>query len=110
MYELSSDLVAEVFAQRSHKNGGAGIMLSHKEEIIVRMLGEKMATPKQLADALGKGYTEFKAQSMVLTLARKGLVDKTKAALILRGTEMVKFLSMPVGSGLKGGIPAPKLK
>lgn len=108
MYELSSDLVAEVFAQRSHKNGGAGIMLSHKEEIIVRMLGEKMATPKQLADALGKGYTEFKAQSMVLTLARKGLVDKTKAALILRGTEMVKFLSIPVGSGLKGGIPAPK--
>jgi predicted transcriptional regulator len=85
-------------------------MLSHNEEKIVRILSEGMATPKQLAEKLGKGYTELKAQSMVLTLARKGLVDKTKAALILRGTEMLKFLSMPVGGGLKGGIPAPKLK
>ena len=49
---------------------------------------------KDLAKMLGKGYTEFKAQSMVLTLARKGLVDKTKAGLILHGTEMVKFLDM----------------
>lgn len=74
------------------------------------MLAQSMATPKQLAEALGKGYTEFKAQSMVLTLARKGAVDKTKAALILHGTEMLKFLNIPLGGGLKGGVPAQKLR
>ena len=69
-------------------------MLSHNEEKIVRILSEGMATPKQLAEMLGKGYTELKAQSMVLTLARKGAIDKVKAALILHGTPMVKFLDM----------------
>lgn len=72
---------------------------------VVRILQEGMASPKQLAEALGKGYTELKAQSMVLTLARKGLVDKTKAALILRGTPMIKWLNEPLGAGLKGNIP-----
>ena len=86
------------------------MMLTHSEGKIVRVLNEGMATPKQIAEMLGKGYTEFKAQSMVLTLARKGAVDKTKAALILRGTEMVKFLNYSVGSGLKGGIPAQKVR
>lgn len=85
-------------------------MLSRNEEKIVRMLSESMATPKQLAEALGKEYTEFKAQSMVLTLARKGLVDKTKAALILQGTQMLKFLNIPLRGGLKGGVPANKLR
>lgn len=85
-------------------------MLSRNEEKIVRMLSESMATPKQLAEALGKEYTEFKAQSMVLTLARKGLVDKTKAALILQGTQMLKFLNIPLRGGLKGGIPVNKVR
>lgn len=80
-------------------------MLSHMEGKVVRILNEGMASPKQLAEALGKGYTELKAQSMVLTLARKGLVDKTKAALILRGTPMIKWLNEPLGAGLKGNIP-----
>lgn len=80
-------------------------MLSHMEGKVVRILQEGMASPKQLAEALGKGYTELKAQSMVLTLARKGLVDKTKAALILRGTPMIKWLNEPLGAGLKGNIP-----
>ena len=69
-----------------------------------------MATQKQIPEMLRKGYTEFKAQSMVLTLARKGAADKTKAALILRGTEMVKFLNYSTGSGLRGGIPAQKVR
>lgn len=86
------------------------MMLTHNEEKIVRVLNEGMATPKQIADMLGKGYTEFKAQSMVLTLARKGAVDKTKAALILRGTEMVKFLNYSLEGGLKGGIPKQKVR
>lgn len=86
------------------------MMLTHNEEKIVKVLNEGMATPKQIAEMLGKGYTEFKAQSIVLTLARKGAVDKTKAALILRGTEMVKFLNYSTGSGLKGGIPAQKVR
>lgn len=80
-------------------------MLSHMEGKVVRILQEGMASPKQIAEALGKGYTELKAQSMVLTLARKGLVDKTKAALILRGTPMIKWLNEPLGAGLKGNIP-----
>ena len=75
---------------------------------VVRILSEGMASPKQLAEALGKGYTELKAQSMVLTLARKGLIDKTKAALILRGTPMIKWLNEPIGAGLKGNIPEGK--
>ena len=83
-------------------------MLSHNEEKIVRILSEGMATPKQLAEMLGKGYTEQKAQSMVLTLARKGVVDKTKAALLLHGTPMIKFLNYECGSGLKGSIPVNK--
>jgi hypothetical protein len=83
-------------------------MLSHMEGKVVRILSEGMASPKQLAEALGKGYTELKAQSMVLTLARKGLVDKTKAALILRGTPMIKWLNEPLGAGLKGNIPEGK--
>ena len=83
-------------------------MLSHNEEKIVRILNEGMATPKQLAEMLGRGYTEQKAQSMVLTLARKGIVDKTKAALLLHGTPMIKFLNYECGSGLKGSIPVNK--
>lgn len=83
-------------------------MLSHNEEKIVRILSEGMASPKQLAEMLGKGYTEQKAQSMVLTLARKGKVNKTKAALLLRDTPMIKFLNYEYGSGLKGGIPVNK--
>ena len=83
-------------------------MLSHNEEKIVRILSEGMATPKQLAEMLGKGYTELKAQSTVLTLARKGVVDKTKAALLLHGTPMIKFLNYECGSGLKGSIPVNK--
>lgn len=99
-----------VFAVAHIGKEGAITMLTHNEEKIVRILNEGMATPKQLAEKLGKGYTEFKAQSMVLTLARKGVVDKTKAALILRGTEMLRFLNYDLGGGLKGGIPAQKVR
>lgn len=84
------------------------MMLTHNEEKIVKILEKGMASPKQLAEALGRGYTEQKAQSMVLTLARKGVVDKTKAAILLRDTPMVKFLNYKIGGGLKGGIPVNK--
>lgn len=83
-------------------------MVSHMEGKIIKILNEGMASPKQLAEALGRGYTELKAQSMVLTLARKGLINKTKAALILRGTPMIKWINEPLGSGLKGNIPERK--
>ena len=84
------------------------IRINHGQGMIIKMLENGMATPKQIAQKLGREYNEFKAQSMVLTLARKGLIDKTKAALILRGTKMVKFLDIPVeGSGLKKPIPQP---
>lgn len=84
------------------------MMLTHNEEKIVKILEKGMASPKQLAEALGRGYTEQKAQSVVLTLARKGAVDKTKAAILLRDTPMVKFLNYKIGGGLKGGIPVNK--
>ena len=74
---------------------------------IVEVLNSRMVTAADLAKML-RGYDEFKIQSMILTLARKGMVDKTKAALILRGTEMVKFLNYPVGSQLKGAVPEGK--
>ena len=75
--------------------------LNHQEEKIVRILKEGMASPEEIAKKLGKGYTKMKAQSMVLTLARKGAVDKTKAAIILAGSPMLNFLKYERGAGLK---------
>lgn len=75
---------------------------------IVNILEGTIVPAKELAKMLGKGYDEFKVQSMVLTLARKGQVDKVKAALILQGTTMAKFLNYETGSQLKGGIPKGK--
>lgn len=82
-------------------------MLNPVQERIVKILNERVVDAKTIAEKLGRGYDEFKVQSMVLTLARKGHVDKTKAALILRGTNMVKFLNYEVSSSLKGGAPVP---
>lgn len=82
-------------------------MLNPTQERIVKILNEKVVDAKTIAEKLGRGYDEFKVQSMVLTLARKGHVDKTKAALILRGTEMLKFLKYETGSSLVGGAPTP---
>lgn len=82
------------------------LKLTHQQEKIVNILNGGMASPKQLAEMLGKGYTEQKVQSMVLTLARKGQVDKTKAAILLRGTPMIKFLNYGYSSNLSGSIPA----
>jgi hypothetical protein len=86
------------------------MMITHNEEKVVRILKEGMASPKQIAEQLGKGYTELKAQSMVLTLARKGLVDKVKAAIILANSPMIKFLNYGSGAELKGGLPVQKLR
>ena len=86
------------------------MMITHNEEKVVRILKEGMASPKQIAEQLGKGYTELKAQSMVLTLARKGLVDKVKAAIILANSPMIKFLNYQSGAELKGGLPVQKLR
>ena len=82
-------------------------MVRPNEGIVIKMLENGMATPKQIAEKLGRGYTELKAQSMVLTLARKGLIDHTKAAIILRGTPMIKFLKEELGSGLAKPVPTP---
>jgi predicted transcriptional regulator len=82
-------------------------MVRPNEAVIINMLEKGMATPKQIAEKLGRGYTELKAQSMVLTLARKGLIDHTKAAIILRGTPMIKFLKEELGSGLAKPVPTP---
>lgn len=73
---------------------------------IVKILEERMVSPKELTRMLGTGYNEFKVQSMVLTLARKGKVDKVKADLFLKDTEMRKFLDRELGSGLSKPVPA----
>jgi len=86
------------------------MLLTHAEEKIVNILKEGMATPKQIATVLGKGCTELKAQSTVLTLARKGLIDKTKAALILHGTKMLSLLQYETGSALKGEVPQREVR
>ena len=70
------------------------MMLNHTQQKIVNILGERMVSPKEMAIILGRGYTELKAQSMVLTLARKGAIDKTKAQLFLHGTPMIKLLDV----------------
>lgn len=84
--------------------------INSAQEKIVRILGEKMVDPKTLAEKMGRGYTPERVQSMVLTLARKGLINKTKAILFLRGTKMVKFIEEDFGSHLKGEIPACKMR
>lgn len=73
---------------------------------IVKILEEKWVGPKELTRMLGTGYSELKVQSMVLTLARKGKVDKATAQLFLKDTEMAKFLDRELGSGLREPIPA----
>ena len=73
---------------------------------IVKILEERMVSPAELTRMLGTGYSELKVQSMVLTLARKGKVDRTKAQLFLKDTEMKKFLDRELGSGLREPIPA----
>lgn len=85
-----------------------GIRLGHTESRLASILQNRMVPAKELAEMLGRGYDEQKVQAMVLSLARKGLVDKTKAALLLRGTPMIKFLNYEYGSELKGGIPVNK--
>lgn len=80
--------------------------LSAAQAKIVKILGERMVSPKELTRMLGTGYNEFKVQSMVLTLARKGKVDKEKAKLFLMNTEMKKFLDKELGSGLSKPVPA----
>ena len=89
------------------KMKGSDIMLSPVQERIVNILNERVVDAKTIAEKLGRGYDEFKVQSMILTLARKGHVDMTKAALILRGTNMIKFLKYEIGSSLVGGAPTP---
>lgn len=83
-------------------------MLNHAQEKIVKILNERMVSPKELSKLMGPGYDETKVQSMVLTLARKGMVDKTKAALFLHGTVMAKFLNYEIKSNLKGQVPVGK--
>ncbi len=74
------------------------MIVNHAQEKIINILKEGMFTATDLAAQMGPGYTELKIQSMVLTLARKGKVDKIKAALILRDTPMIKWLNKELGS------------
>lgn len=84
--------------------------INSAQEKIIKILEEKMVDPKTMAEKMGRGYTELKVQSMVLTLARKGLINKTKAILFLRGTNMVKFIENDFGAKLRGNVPVCKMR
>lgn len=43
---------------------------------------------------------ELKVQSVILTLARKGKINKDKAKQVLKDTQMIKFIDTPIQSGL----------
>ena len=77
--------------------------ISSAQEKIIRILEEKMVE-------MGRGYTPERVQNMVLTLTRKGLINKTKAILFLRGTKMVKFVDAEFGAHLVGDIPVCKMR
>ena len=83
-------------------------MLSNKQEKMVKILSEKMVSPKELAELMGKDYTEQKVRSMALTLYNKGLIDKTKVSLLLMNTPMVKFLGEGYAqkAQLTGAVPS----
>lgn len=54
---------------------------------------------KKLTEVMGVGYTEQKLASEILTLARKGIISKLKATMLLREyPTMIKFLKYEFGS------------
>lgn len=72
--------------------------VSHIDEKVKNMLDERCYSVSTIAKVLGKGWTEQKAANVVLNLARKGLIDKVKAALILKDMKCAKFLNIPHNS------------
>jgi len=75
--------------------------VSHIDEKVKNMLDNRCYSVSTIAKLLGKGWTDQKAANVVLTLARKGKIDKVKAALILKDTPMIRFLNIPHNSSLK---------
>lgn len=54
---------------------------------------------KKLTEVMGVGYTEQKLASEILTLARKGIISKLKATMLLREyPQMIKFLKYEFGA------------
>lgn len=49
--------------------------------------------------------SELKIQSAILTLARKGNLNKDKAKALLKGTKMINWVDMPITSGLSKPLP-----
>lgn len=49
--------------------------------------------------------SEMVVQSTILNSARKNLFPKERAKELLKDTKMVKWVYLPIGSGLKGTIP-----
>lgn len=84
--------------------------LNHIQEKILRMLDANIVDPKKMAEKLGRGYNEFKVQSMVFTLARKGAINGLIAGLVLHGSEMQKLIGYKQSSQLIGEIPECKMR
>lgn len=49
--------------------------------------------------------SEMVVQSTILNSARKNLFPKERAKQLLKDTKMVKWIDLPIKSGLKGTIP-----
>lgn len=86
------------------------VKINSAQEKIVRILDEKVVSPERLAELMGRGWTAERCQNAVLTLTRKGLINKTKACLFLRGTKMIKFIEKDFGSALIGGVPKGRMR
>lgn len=70
------------------------MMKVYTTEQYLKMINES-SNLKGLVEKLGKGYTEMKVASNIITFAKKGLVSKIKAAILLNEDypQMIKFLS-----------------
>ena len=75
--------------------GVTNLRISHTEEKILGILNTRWITIEGIAKEMGKGYNKQHAANLVLRMARKGFLDKTKAALLLHDMpNTAKFLEI----------------
>lgn len=77
-------------------------MLSRYQENILKY-ANVMKDTKDIANITKE--SEMKVQSTIVTLARKGNLNKDKAKALLKNTKMVKFVDMPIKGGLSKPLP-----
>ncbi len=85
-------------------------MKERRENKILEAIAQGIISPALIAKKIGQDAngiaTEMQVQSSVLTLARKGRLDKEIARKILGSAPMAQFLNEASGSRLKKAIPS----